>query len=189
MALVPVDIWTISLNQAHPMILTAEESTRAARVHFERDRAHWVAAHSALRSILAGYLNTPALDIVFTIGPHGKPGLANADLEFNLSHSGGWAMIAVCRKAPVGIDVEAIRENVDIGKLLARTGETNLPAGGPALFQRWTERESRTKAAGSPLLQQPDEGILSVSITAPPGFAASVALVDALPEPNYCGSV
>lgn len=189
MALVPVDIWTISLNDPHPTILTPDESARAARFHFEQDRVHWIAAHSALRSILAEYLKTRPLDIAFTVGPHGKPALVNAALEFNLSHSRGWAMVAVCLTAPVGVDLEAIRENVDMAKLLARTGETNLPVGAPALFQRWTERESRTKAAGSPLLQQPDAGILSIPVNAPPGFAASVALVNALPLPNYCGNV
>ena len=189
MALVPVDIWTISLNDPHPAILTPQESARAARFHFEQDRVHWIAAHSVLRSILAEYLKMPPLDISFTSGARGKPALVNAALEFNLSHSRGWAMVAVCLTTQVGIDLEAIRENVDIAKLLARTGETDLPAGATALFQRWTERESRTKAAGSPLLQQPDAGILSVPVKAPAGFAASVALVNALPHPNYCGNV
>ena len=189
MALVPVDIWTISLTAPRPAILTSDELACAARFHFLQDREHWTAAHTALRVILARYLKTLPLDLVFTNGPHGKPALSGHQLEFNLSHSRGWAMVAVCPTTPVGIDLEAIREKVDIAKLLARTGETNLPAGQQALFQRWTEREARTKAAGSPLLQQPDASILAVPITAPQGFAASVALVGATPQPNYCGSV
>ena len=189
MALVPVDIWTISLTDPRPAILTSDELLRASRFHFAQDREHWTAAHTALRVILAGYVKTPPLDLTFATGPHGKPALTNSPLQFNLSHSRGWAMVAVCPTAPVGVDLEAIREKLDIAKLLTRTGETNLPTGPQALFQRWTERESRTKAAGIPLLQQPDANIFSVAINAPAGFAASVALVGATPLPNYCGSV
>lgn len=189
MAPAPVDIWTISLSDPRPAILTPEESARAARFHFERDRIHWTAAHSALRIILSRYLNTPPLEITFTTGVHGKPALETGHLEFNLSHSRAWAMVAICSSTPVGIDLEEIRDKVDMAKLLARTGETNLPSGTQALFQRWTERESRTKATGSPLLQQPEANIISVPIQAPAGFAASVALVSAVPQPRYCGSV
>lgn len=186
---VTVDIWTISLTEPRTAILSPEESARAARFHFEHDRIHWTAAHTALRIILSRYLNTPPLDIKFTTGPYGKPDLTTGNLEFNLSHSRAWAMVAICPSTPVGIDLEGIRENVDMAKLLARTGETNLPLGRQALFQRWTEREARTKATGSPLLQQPEAHIISVPIEAPAGFAASVALVSALPQPRYCGSV
>lgn len=186
---VTVDIWTISLTEPRPTLLTPEELARAARFHFEHDRIHWTAAHSALRTILAGYLGTPPLDITFNTGPYGKPDLTTGNLEFNLSHSRAWAMVAICPSTPVGIDLEAIRDNVDIAKLLARTGETNLPTKIHGLFQRWTEREARTKATGSPLLQQPEANIISVPIQAPAGFAASVALVSAQPQPRYCGSV
>ena len=183
-----VDIWTIPLDEPVRTVLSADEAARAARFRFERDRLHWTAARSALRTILARYVNLPAERLVFTLGPHGKPAIQQP-IQFNLSHSHGWAMIAVSPTTPVGIDIEAIRENVPIAKLLVRTGETDLPSGHAALFQRWTLREARTKAAGIPLLEKPSEDIQAISINAPAGFAASVALVGMMPVPSYCGSL
>jgi len=96
-------------------------------------------------------------------------------------------MIAVSRDISVGVDLEEIRDRVDMAKLLTRIDEKDLPTEKPALFQRWTEREARTKAAGSPLMKQPDPNIYAVPLTAPQNFAAAVALIDAIPEPVYCG--
>src|SRR3954468_21035567 len=103
-----VDIWTVPLETPRSIILSPEEHARAARFRLDRDRVRWSNARSALRSILAERLDCDPLEIQFALGPHGKPAVAN--LEFNLSHSGGWAMIAVTRTVPVGIDIEQIRE-------------------------------------------------------------------------------
>jgi 4'-phosphopantetheinyl transferase len=109
-------------------------------------------------------------------------------VQFNISHSHGWAMIALSESIPVGVDLEAIRERVDMAKLLERLHEPNLPAERAALFQRWTEREARTKAIGSPLMERPPDHVHAVPLSAPEGFAASVALAGALPLPRYCAA-
>jgi 4'-phosphopantetheinyl transferase len=183
----PVDVWTISLDDSNQKLLSEDEAVRAARFHFEQDRLRWTAARSALRLVLAKYLTVSAEALVLTKGAHGKPAVDG--VEFNISHSHGWAMIAVSKTAPVGVDLEQIRERVDMARLLARLHEADLPTEREALFQRWTEREARTKAAGSPLMERPANDIIAVSLNAPPGFAASVALVGAIPEPSYCGSL
>ncbi len=184
-----VDIWTIDLDAPGPVVLSDREIARAARFHDERDRAHWGAAHSALRRILGAYLGLAPEALEFVVGPHGKPALAAGYPEFNLSHSRGRAMVAVSPSVPVGVDIEGIRDNVDMAKLLTRAGESDLPPDREALFRRWTEREARTKAAGSPLLEKPPDSIIAVGLDAPPGFVASVALVGAVPRPSYRGSV
>ena len=122
--LTKVDVWTIALEEPREVTLSHDEYARASRVHFELDRIRWTNARSALRAILGRYLNMPPLEISFALGPHGKPTVTG--VEFNLSHSGGWAMIAVSTNAPVGIDVEAIRPNVEMARLLQRIGETEL---------------------------------------------------------------
>jgi 4'-phosphopantetheinyl transferase len=179
-----VDIWTVALEAFAENLLSAEEAARAARFHFERDCRHWTAARSALRRVLANRLRVKPAEIEFTLGPHGKPAVDG--VQFNISHSHGWAMIAISESAPVGVDLEAIRERVDMAKLLERLHETDLPAERPALFQRWTEREARTKAIGSPLMERPPDHIHAVPLHAPEGFAAAVALMGALPVPRYC---
>jgi 4'-phosphopantetheinyl transferase len=178
-----VDVWSIALDEPRPRLLTPDEQARADRFRFERDRIHWANAHSALRAILSRYLKADPLDLRFEIGPHGKPSLAG--LEFNLSHSGGWAMIAVSQSAPVGIDIEAIRPHVEIAKLLERIGETELEGSQAELFQRWARREAKTKALGAPLMEIPTADLRVVDLEAPEGFAAALAMLNGDPVVRY----
>lgn len=170
-----MDVWTIALDAPRAAILTEEEARRAARFRFERDRLRWTNARSALRAVLGRRLGAEPLNVQFTFGPHGKPAVKG--VEFNISHSREWAMIAVAGAVPVGIDIEAIREDVDIAKLLRRIGEPGLEGSANELFQAWTRREAKTKALGIPLMEIPCGDVRAIDIEAPPGFAASVALV------------
>ena len=181
------DVWTIALDEPRELLLTDEEQARANRFRFERDRVHWSHARSALRAALARYLNMAPLEISFALGVHGKPSVAG--IEFNLSHAGGWAMIAVSEGAAVGIDLEAIRANVDIAALLARIGETALGGSRAEMFQVWSRREARTKAVGGPLMEIPSGDLRVVDLVAPEGFAAALAMVGCDPLTRYCGGV
>jgi len=77
--------------------LSADERTRAARFHFARDRARFLRRRAALRHLLAGYAGREPHALVFAQGAHGKPALPATGLEFSLSHSGGYAVLAVTR--------------------------------------------------------------------------------------------
>lgn len=178
------DIWTIALDEPFKALLSAEEQARAARFRFERDRVRWSHAHSALRAILSRYVNAPPLELKFDLGPHGKP--STRGVEFNLSHAGGWAMIVVNAGAPVGVDIEAIRDNVDIAKLLHRIGETELSGSREELFRVWARREARTKAVGGPLMEVPSADLRVVDLDAPAGFVAALAMIGRDPEIRYC---
>ena len=182
-----VDVWTITLEQPRPALLMPDEQARANRFYFEADRVRWTCARSALRTVLSRYLNVAPFDISFTVGPHGKPAVEG--VEFNLSHAGEWAMIAVSEGAPVGIDLEAIRPNVDIAKLLLRIGETEVIGSPAELFQVWARREARTKATGGPLMEIPAADLCVVDLTAPEGFVAAVATVARPPAVCYRGGV
>ena len=181
------DVWTIALGEPREVLLTDEERARAARFHFEKDRVHWSRARSALRAVLARYVKAAPLDISFAWGAHGKPSVEG--VEFNLSHAGGWAMIAVSEGAAVGIDLEAIRGNVEIAQLLERIGETQLSGSTQELFQVWARREARTKAIGGTLMEIPAGDLRVVDLAAPQGFAAALAMVGCDPVVRYCGGV
>lgn len=184
-----MDVWTVSLAVPRPITLSAAEAERAARFRFEDDRVRWTRAHSALRTILADYAGVEAEQLCFEAGPHGKPSLVGVTgVEFNLSHAGDWAMIAVCRIAPVGIDLERHRPKIDLAPLLARLGETNLPTSHAELLQAWTDREAKSKAAGGALFDQPSARARVVPVRAPENYAASVALIGYIPGISHCGT-
>jgi 4'-phosphopantetheinyl transferase len=185
----PVDLWTISLTTPAPDHLSDDEIARANRFKFEADRIRWTRARSALRVILSRYAGDNPAKLAFIYGEHGKPALLPfSDIQFNLSHAGDWAMIAVSHSIPVGVDIERIRTGFDMVPLLHRLDETDLPDDTQQLYQVWTRREARSKAAGGALFDKPSANICAVDVTAPPGYAASVALVGFEPDVRYSGN-
>jgi 4'-phosphopantetheinyl transferase len=181
-----VDVWRISLAEEAEVCLSGEEAARAARFRFERDRVRWTRSHSALRRVLSEYAGQAPLQLAFDVGEHGKPSLRDpAGIEFNLSHAGEWALIAVCRGVPVGVDIERMRPKVDMAALLRRLGEPEIPESAEGQLQAWTRREARSKARGGALFDPPASEVRAATIEAPAGYAASVALVGCEPSPVY----
>jgi 4'-phosphopantetheinyl transferase len=185
-----VDVWLVSLEPdaapEQPNVLSPDEILRAARFRFESDRSRWIRARTALRKILADYKSIPPAELQFAIGPHGKPAIArDRNIEFSLSHAGIRAMVAVTHKVPVGIDIERIRENVNIAALLRRLGVTGLPEDKAGLFHAWNRREAMTKAIGGPLLETPAGNFGICDLEAPDGYSAALALVERTPRIRY----
>jgi len=109
-------------------LLCVEERARAARFHKELDGRLWSRSRGVLRALLDRYLRIDPTTLSFSTGIHGKPSVAGP-LSFNLSHSGGLAVYALCPTTPVGVDLELIGSRRDIVALAAR-------AFGPAQAQR-----------------------------------------------------
>src|SRR5215467_14587646 len=114
-----VHVWFVDLRIASSSIrplnnvLSCAEHRRSKKFKFEKDRTKYVIAHSALRHILAGYLELDPSQLEFREGPYGKPELvSNAQgepLNFNLSHSHEAALVAVTLERDIGIDIEYIK--------------------------------------------------------------------------------
>ena len=176
-------MWLVSLESGGDAVLSPDEELRAARFRFEADRAHWTRARSALRTILGQCTGIPAGELRFVPGQHGKPSLTgDTRVEFSLSHAGVWAMVAVTRGVPVGVDIERIRENVNMPALLERLGETDILGTQAGLFRAWTRREAMTKAVGGALLDAPRGNFRICDLEAPAGYAAAVALLGCEPR-------
>jgi 4'-phosphopantetheinyl transferase len=164
--LADVHIWSVAFDGRRPQddVCSAEEHARAARFVRPRDAAAFLAAHDALRRVLARYVGGAPQALAFAAGAWGKPALAGADagsgIAFNLSHSGDLALIAVARERAVGIDIEVVRampEAVGIARrMLGEDAAAALaPLSGAArddLFLRlWTAHEACVKAVGRAL--------------------------------------
>ena len=140
-------------------ILSTEEWERAARFVFDPDRIRWTAIRVAARRILASHLNTEPASIDWKTGEGGKPHIPSGELEFNLSHSGELAGLAVSTAGPVGIDLEPVSRATELpeceesfchpGELRNLPKEPSLRA--LALLELWTAKEALLKAHGTGL--------------------------------------
>lgn len=145
-------------------------------------------ARGALGRILAaalGEAEPPALGP----GENGKPRLADdpARLSFNLSHSGGLALVALAPGGvDVGVDVERIKERRALARLAARwlpaADALAVAAVPPAeqaevFYPAWTRHEARVKCTGAGLAgAPPGREVAAVQLEIDEGYAAAVAI-------------
>lgn len=145
-------------------VLSTDEIARARHYAFARDREHFIVRRAVLRQLLGSYLAVKPQELVFCYGPHGKPALPPSrygqPLEFNLSHSHGLALFALCANSPVGIDVEWRRPVLDMEAIakhyFSKREYTRMAAAAPKLrqtvfFNAWARTEAYLKATGEGL--------------------------------------
>jgi 4'-phosphopantetheinyl transferase len=141
--------------------LSTDEMAKASRFHFERDRERFIVARGILRHLLGCYLGENPAELRFEYTPYGKPFFAvdagYDSLSFNLSHSGEFALYAITRNRDVGIDIEFVRDDIDI-ELIARRFFSQRELNSlekiskdmqtVRFFQYWTRKEAFLKAIG-----------------------------------------
>lgn len=140
-----------------------------------------------LRGLLGAYLGTPPSSLVFGYGAHGKPELrCDGGLCFNLSHSGDVAVLALAH-AEVGVDVERVRDDVEVSRVAARVFPASdcdrlraVPADQRlrAFFAGWTRREACLKAVGSGWSENeiPEDRLTVKSFDCADGFLGAIAV-------------
>ncbi|KTD24361.1 phosphopantetheinyl transferase [Legionella lansingensis] len=155
-----IDIWEFPLDllpETAISLLDEKERAQANRFYFSHHQRRFTVAHAMLRAILARYLGESADALVITYGPHGKPQVRNScHLEFNLSHSGDLALLAIGQHLPLGIDLEffSARPYEGIAKYLFSKNEVAAFCSLPnyltpvAFFHLWTQKEAFIKACG-----------------------------------------
>lgn len=155
-----IDLWQFSLAETLPNardILNNAEKERADRFYFSQHQRRFATARTSLRIILARYLNTSPEGLEFTYNKQGKPEIMNsAKLQFNLSHSGDLALLAVGKGFPMGVDIEqySARSYEGIAKSLFSEQELEefikVPhALKPTIFFHiWSQKEAFIKACG-----------------------------------------
>lgn len=139
-------------------LLSPEETARAARFRFARDREAFVARRATLRALLARHTGLPPGTLRLTAEAGGKPFAPEAPgLAFNVSGTPGLALVAIGRGGPLGVDVEALRpvpDALDVARRFFSADEADALAGlapearGRAFLVAWTRQEARLKGLG-----------------------------------------
>jgi 4'-phosphopantetheinyl transferase len=127
-----------------------------------RDPAHgrrWATGRGLLREVLGAAVDVAPGEIAIRYGEHGKPRVDSLDgLEFNLSHSGGLALLALAR-CPVGADIERHKPRrwADVARRFYAEGEQRRLFAPPEegqearFFRTWTCKEAFLKCTGEGL--------------------------------------
>jgi 4'-phosphopantetheinyl transferase len=142
--LITVDVWVVPLDDP--------EKRRRREL-----------AHAAQDQILASYLEVEPDALRYARLPGGKPVLERGGLEFNLSHSGELALLAVSRGRPVGVDLEhprSFRNEAGMARRICTARELrHLATAGDAdeLLRLWVRKEAVVKATGKGLTRPVNE--------------------------------
>jgi 4'-phosphopantetheinyl transferase len=198
-----VDIW------AAPIAVNNRKLAQLASLHSNQERERNRSSHQQvpaglsrysvtqglLRTILAKYLHVDPATIEFEYGVAGKPYLAangsTQPLKFNLSHSGGTALVAVTRENDIGIDIE----HMTLGRDLTQLAENSLTrsewklwsnainASQRKIFYRlWVRKEAYLKGTGTGLSFPVNRVDVSVA-SYRPDHTVTVPFVDGKPAP------
>jgi 4'-phosphopantetheinyl transferase len=144
-------------------ILSVDETHRADRFRFDKDRNQFMIARAVLRCLVGNYVGTDPVQVRFQFSDKGKPSLAQQHgciLQFNVAHSGDLILLAFSRNQRLGVDVEQIRSDFasdDLAErffsLAERAALRELAAEQrvPAFFRCWTRKEAYIKATGDGL--------------------------------------
>ena len=173
-----IGVWLVSWPSLRAerceALLSADERARAARFAFDRDRCCYAVTRGVLRALVACQLDEDPARLEFASDRFGKPRLAgiwDGVLDFNVSHSGPAAAVALSRAGAVGVDVEHVRRMDDRDLVADRTfapresaalRELDIAARDRAFFTCWTRKEAFVKAVGQGLSYPLDRFVVSV---------------------------
>lgn len=140
--------------------ISSQELLRARRYKKPQHGLWWAFVRSAMRNILSEYLAIDPESIRFDQQLNVKPkliGTHQTNIEFNLSHTKEYALLAIHAFIPVGVDVEALAEISDMQSVVQRffsLAEQEPLYREPisrqlqSFYQIWTRKEALIKANG-----------------------------------------
>jgi 4'-phosphopantetheinyl transferase len=162
-----IDLWVCGLLASPDALaslaamLAPAESARAARFGTEALRNRYIAGRGTLRQLLGKRLDLPPERVDIRRGSRGRPYVDGAaGLDFNVSHTGAFALIGMTSVGRIGVDVEhegrALNAAGVARKFMATSEQAMLDALDSDLRRRtllrlWTCKEAMSKATGEAL--------------------------------------
>ena len=170
-----IHLWQIDLTQ-YPLefpnsnqvqqLLSSKELKRCNRLVNEKLRMRFSLSHAWKRIIIARYLKSSPLELIFNTAKYGKPFLSSETpsyipaLKFNFSHSADRLLLAISNSNEIGVDVEFMNPEIEALELAERffaltefkqlknlsDKEIIIP-----FYRIWTAKEAVIKALGKGL--------------------------------------
>jgi 4'-phosphopantetheinyl transferase len=153
----------------------------------------FLVGRAALRTCLSRFAPIAPADWKFALNDHGKPRIAEAHemdwLSFNISHSRGMVVCAVCRDWELGVDVEPLDQehNLEVAERFFTAGETaaiKRAVGIPqeeAFLKTWTLKEAVIKSRGEGLSLPLSDFEIDIAANPP-----RISFSERLPDDPHC---
>lgn len=153
-----VDLTKVSPAEAisFEAYLDATEQQKLQKITVEGKRHAFVVCRFVAKQLIGEFFGLDPLALNFQYTERGKPYMNAPDVEFNISHSGDFALIGVSRHK-IGVDIEKIKSNRNFKGLAevvlsedekAWVFEKNTMQ---RFYQLWTLKEARLKCDGDGL--------------------------------------
>lgn len=164
-----------------------------------------VTSRAAQRLVGARYLGVPPAEVAIDRDcahcgrpgvRHGRPRFRNSDLDYSVSHTGAWVLMAITRTGLVGVDIEdlasapephGMAEAVLTPAERERFDRLAPSAAAQWLVSAWTRKEAAMKLSGLGLAAPPtrlDVSGPTVSATALPRWPDATMHLCAIPAPD-----
>lgn len=159
-----IEVWDIDLKEQmfyrlkpYFHILSNEERKIYSNFKVNWRKKLYIITWVILRLLLSKYTNKQPEKITFYKNKYGKPFIKSSNLKFNISHSKEKLVVAIS-ECEVGVDVEYIDTNFDIGDIidivLSENEKLSIKTLNPKLqkkqfFLYWTQKEALLKAIGT----------------------------------------
>ncbi len=139
-------------------LLDKQEQAMATRFKSELLQDRYIICHGLLREQLADYIGVPAKSLRIDKAEFGKPYLKDySEINFNMSHSGNYWLIALGEGGQIGVDIESYKsrntweglvkkcfaqEEIEYWRSLKPDQQ------GAAFYDIWVQKEAFVKAVG-----------------------------------------
>ncbi len=162
------NIYVLLLNfsmlnyQDYMTYLSDDEIQRVDNINNKIKKNQFVISRAIVKKLLSKYLSKIPNQIEFSYNKHGKPFVPekynNHSLEFNISHSDIYGLIAITLYYKIGVDIQRVNHDINIDSLSERffsedekeqlmKFDKNKRA--DVFHNCWVKKESFIKAIGS----------------------------------------
>jgi 4'-phosphopantetheinyl transferase len=164
---VVVEWFSLRPSSGDELLLSDDERARRDRIVIDAKRDQLVAARATLRRRLGQIAAVAPTAVEFEYSVDGRPGVrgglclpGGGEIDFNLSHSGAWGVVAFASDTRVGVDVEQRRLGRDFRGIIERfyspeelammtsMDDEVLPE---VFYRAWAQKEAYLKAWGTGL--------------------------------------
>ena len=113
-----VDVYVLNLtffdHLAALLILPYKVKERAISLKFKKVRIEYIASQWLRYKLLGVRLGISVDNLNFSVTKTGRPYLINSDIDFNISHTENYVVMAITKGQKVGVDVQSKKHKVNV---------------------------------------------------------------------------